>query len=153
MKEFRHRFRVAAPLDDVTAFHRDTRALKFLTPPPVYVQFHHVEPVGENSRSEFTMWVGPVPIRWVALHTEYDPKKGFVDTQVDGPFQRWVHQHSFSAVDEGTTEVSDSIQAELGAHPFWKLVGGFMWISLPLLFTYRAWVTRRRLENRNSKQD
>jgi ligand-binding SRPBCC domain-containing protein len=150
MRQFKHRFRVRASLEDVAEFHSNPRALKLLTPPPIYVQFHAVAPLAENSSSEFTMWVGPFPVRWTALHTEYDPLKGFVDTQVKGPFKRWNHRHYFAVVDEKTTEIRDSIEAELGEGLVMRLVSGFMWFGLPLLFAYRAWITRKQLQNKEA---
>ena len=66
MPVFDFTFSVRAPLQAVAAFHHDTRALKRLTPPPVFVQIHSMEPLAEGSRSEFSMWFGPVPLRWVA---------------------------------------------------------------------------------------
>lgn len=145
MKQFTHRTRVKAPLATVAAFHHDSRALKRLTPPPVYVQLHRVEPLGENSIADFTLWMGPLPVRWVAVHTEVDPQTGFVDRQVRGPYAYWVHRHSFEPQDAGTTDVIDEIQAEFG-EGFWGLLSRFMWLNLSLMFAYRGWVTRRAIE-------
>ena len=75
MQTFNHSLVVPVSLEEVAAFHKDTNTLKALTPPPVFVQIHKVEPLAENSISEFTMWVGPIPLRWVALHTQVDPQR------------------------------------------------------------------------------
>ena len=146
MKPFSHRFQVRAPLERVAEFHHEAGVLKLLTPPPLFLQFHELQPLGEGSISDFTMWVGPLPIRWVATHSEVDPLHGFTDTQVRGPFERWVHRHSFIKEDDNVTEVVDEIQAQPGRHPFWYLVSWFMRLTLPLLFAYRAWRTRKALE-------
>jgi ligand-binding SRPBCC domain-containing protein len=58
-----------------------------------------------------------------------------------------VHRHSFASVDATTTEVIDEVQAELSPHWLWRIVGGGMWLTLPLLFAYRGWRTRRVLEH------
>lgn len=92
------------------------------------------------------MWLGPLPVRWVAVHTQVDPDQGFTDTQERGPFQSWVHRHSFESIDEETIEVVDDIQAEPSSHLFWGLISRLMWLNLPYLFWYRAWATRRQLE-------
>lgn len=144
IKRFRHRFHVRAPVQLVAQFHRDSRALKQLTPPPVFVQLHRADPLAENSITDFTMWLGPLPVRWVAVHTEVDPLRGFQDSQVRGPFARWEHRHSFLPLDETATEIIDEIQAEF-AGGFWGLIGRFMWFNLPVMFAYRGWVTRRAL--------
>jgi ligand-binding SRPBCC domain-containing protein len=124
----------------VAEFHNDTSALRRLSPPPMIVQFNDVEPLAEGSVADFTMWLGPVPIRWVAVHSEVS-SAGFVDTQQKGPFKAWRHQHQFHALDEHTTEVIDTIDAEYG-----NLISRFMWLNLPVLFAYRGWRTRQTLE-------
>jgi ligand-binding SRPBCC domain-containing protein len=146
MKRYSHSFRVQAPLGRVAEFHHDTRALKYLTPPPLIVNFNELQPLAEDSVADFTMWFGPLPIRWVAAHSDVDPNAGFTDTQVAGPFETWVHRHSFLALDENNTEVRDEIQGQPSRHPFWGLVSRIMWLNLPILFAYRAWRTRRALE-------
>lgn len=85
MPVFDTSFTVPAPLQKVAEFHRDTRALKRLTPPPVFVQIHSMEPLAEGSRSVFTMWFGPLPLRWTAIHSNVDTMHGFTDTQEKGP--------------------------------------------------------------------
>ncbi len=146
MKHFSHNFNVQAPLMRVAEFHRDTRALKYLTPPPLIVRFNNLQPLAEGSIADFTMWFGPLPIRWVARHSEVDLASGFTDTQISGPFKTWIHKHSFKRLDDNSTEVCDIIQAQPASHPFWGLVSRLMWLNLPLLFAYRAWRTRKALE-------
>ncbi len=135
-------------MERVAAFHHGSRALQQLTPPPLFVQLHDIQPLGENSKVDFTMWLGPLPVRWVAAHSNIDRLHGFTDTQVQGPFAHWVHRHEFRAIDEETTEILDEIQAEPGEHPFWGLVSWFMWLSLPILFAYRGWAVRRAVEKK-----
>ena len=140
MKQYRHTFQVNAPLAAVADFHRSTAALRQLSPPPMIVQFHRIEPMADGSISDFTMWLGPVPIRWVAVHSDVSDQEGFTDSQQSGPFRTWVHRHTFRAIDATTTEVVDEIQAEPG-----NLISRFMWLNLPILFAYRGWKTRRVL--------
>jgi len=146
MKSFKHRFQVRASLTRVAEFHHDTRALKQLTPPPLIVQFKDLQPLGEGSIADFTMWFGPLPIHWVAKHSEVDRLSGFTDTQITGPFEQWIHRHSFIALDEHLTEVHDHIKAQPGKGLIRGLVSRFMWFNLPILFAYRAWRTKRALE-------
>jgi ligand-binding SRPBCC domain-containing protein len=94
---------------------------------------------------DFTMWAGPVPVRWVARIEDVSPE-GFTDRQVKGPFTRWQHRHSFVALDERTTEVVDVVEAEVKKHPWWGPIGASMWAGLPALFAYRARKTRELLE-------
>jgi ligand-binding SRPBCC domain-containing protein len=143
MLSFVHRTRVEAPLEAVAVFHKDAKALKHLTPPPVFVQMHRVEPLTEASVADFTLWLGPLPVHWVASHHNVDPLRGFTDVQADGPFATWTHRHTFIPVNDTVTEVVDEVQAEYGRHSFWGLVSRLIWLNLPLMFAYRGLVTRR----------
>jgi len=117
-----------------------------ITPPPMIVRVHRAPSrMGSGDEMDFTLWAGPVPLHWVA-RTENVSPDGFTDRQVRGPFGQWVHRHSFVQVDERTTDVLDEVTVELRAHPLWGPVGLGMWLTLPLLFAFRAWKTKRILE-------
>ncbi|WP_060687192.1 SRPBCC family protein [Ardenticatena maritima] len=141
---FEHTFIVHAPLEQVAAFHYAPDAFRRLTPPLLPVQVHHAEPLADGSTTEFTLWLGPLPVRWVARHRHVGPR-GFTDEQVRGPFRQWIHRHTFEPIDAHTTRVRDTIEAAFHSHPFWALVGRLIWWGQPLLFQYRAWATQQAL--------
>ena len=155
MRSFTNRTMVQASLEAVAAFHRDSQTLKALTPPPIFVQLHQVEPLAEGSLADFTLWIGPLPVRWTAVHSDVDPLYGFTDTQALGPYETWVHRHTFEAVTVDSTDVVDEIRANFGSGIFNGLVSRLMWWGLPLLFAYRGWVTRReaRRVQKGAKDD
>jgi ligand-binding SRPBCC domain-containing protein len=144
---FHHRFTVAAPLSVVRDFHSRSASMGAITPPPVIVQVHHApEQLAEGDEMDFTMWLGPLPIRWRARIEQVTPVS-FVDRQIEGPFAQWVHLHSFAPLDERRTEVVDDLEIKTSSHRFWRLVGWGMQLNLPVLFAYRQWKTRRLLEH------
>lgn len=147
MPVFDYRFVVSAPLDAVRDFHRDTRALKRLTPPPVFVRLHRVEPLAEGSVSEFTLWVGPLPLRWTAVHRGVSDR-GFTDVQVTGPAAKWEHTHSFVPLDAGHTEIREHIEYEHAGGAM-GLVTRILFAKANLLgmFFYRSLVTRWHLRS------
>ena len=151
MRRFDYTFLVRAPLSAVAELHRDTHALQWLTPPPVRVQIHYVEPLAEGSTSDFTLWFGFLPIRWTARHSSVDAEHGFTDTQVHGPMQHWVHTHTFSEAGEGCSRVTEHIEYEhfSGAKGLLSRLL-FTPIGLRLTFWYRRFATCRRLEKRNA---
>jgi hypothetical protein len=117
-----------------------------ITPPPVIIRVHHAPPVlRDGDEMDFTMWLGPLPIHWLAAIEAVSPD-GFTDRQLSGPFAQWIHHHHFTPVDEHTTAVVDEINLSLHSHPLWWLVGMGMRLGLPVLFAYRAWKTRRYLQ-------
>ncbi|MEZ4771200.1 MAG: hypothetical protein R2844_22620 [Caldilineales bacterium] len=147
---YQHRFRVQAPVEVVAAFHSRSAAMGIITPPPLVTQVHRApELVAVGESMEFTLWMGPLPMRWVAGFEDVTPT-GFVDRMVRGPVRRWQHRHSFVAIDKRTTDVVDEVEIELRAHPFWGPVGLAMALNLPLLFAYRGWQTRRLLNSLRS---
>ena len=179
---YHHRFLVKAPQAAVADFHRHSNSMGAITPPPVVVRVHHAPAVlCEGDQMDFTMWLGPLPIHWVARIEQITPVS-FVDRQLSGPFGAWEHLHTYVEVlappapqswgekettaapqswgeeetnatlnswgeeQAPTTVVIDQVTAEFSRHWFWRLVGLGMWVSLPMLFAYRGWKTRRILE-------
>jgi len=144
MKIFSNSFRVKAPIQAVADFHSSTTALKRLTPFPVIVQIHHLEPLGEGSIAEFTMWFGPFPVRWTARHVNFDPLYGFTDIQKKGPMMQWQHTHTFTEVTAEVTEVQDQIEYEYapGLKGLWTRIL-YAPIMLRFLFLFRAKVTQK----------
>ncbi len=147
MQTISDRFRVNAPLEAVAFFHRDTRALKLLTPPPILVQIHRTEPLANGSLSEFTLWFVPLPVRWLAVHSQVDPQSGFTDIQMRGPMKYWEHSHHWEPVGPAATMMEEKIRFEYPS----GLQGIFARImfALPLLklmLLYRKWVIRRSAE-------
>lgn len=144
MPTFYFEFTVDAPVTAVSDFHHDPRALKRLAPPPMVMQLREVEPLAEGSIAKFTMWVGPLPIHWTAVHTDVNAN-GFTDTQVlgEGPASYWKHTHRYTAVSPHQTHQTEKIEYEHGTG-FYGVLTRILFAkpSLYLLFTYRKWATR-----------
>ena len=145
MPVFDFSFTVAAPLQVVRDFHHDTSALKRLTPPPTIVQLHEIEPLEEGSISKFTLWVGPLPLRWTAEHRDVT-EHGFTDVQTAGPAKRWEHTHTFTPLSDQCTQIKEHIEFNHKSG-FWGIVTRILFArpNLYLMFTYRKWMTRWHL--------
>ncbi len=145
---YKHRFRVKAPLAEVAEFHSQSASMGDITPPPAVVKVHQAPTrLDDGDEMDFTIWLGPLPVRWKA-RIEDVSATGFVDRQLEGPFRCWTHRHVFKSIDEQTTEVVDEIEFKLAKHPVRGIMGLGMSLSLPFLFAYRGWKTRRLLKNR-----
>jgi len=148
---YKHRFQVEAPLAAVAEFHAQSASMGAITPPPVVVRIHRAPArLDDGDEMDFTMWLGPLPLNWLARMEDVSPN-GFTDRQLRGPFREWIHRHTFAPVDETTTAVVDEIELELRAELWWALVGLGMWLSLPLLFAYRGWKTRRLIQAQQNR--
>lgn len=152
MLTFDYPFSVNAPLAAVTQLHRDTRALKKLTPPPIFVQIHSYEPLAEGSRAEFTLWFGPLPLHWQAVHSNVN-EHGFTDTQVRGPLAFWQHTHRFIALAPDRTQISEHIRYahKPGLWGWWTRLL-FSRPGLYLLFSARKWLTRWHLARQQKRR-
>lgn len=143
MPVFESRFTVAVPVEFLTQFHFQPGILKRLTPPMTYMQVHRFDPLANGSVADFTIWMGPVPVHWVAEHSEVSATR-FIDTHTAGPMKYWKHTHTLTAIDDNTSEVHDHIEYEhhTGLRGLWSRLL-FPRIALFTLFRYRRWVTQR----------
>ena len=140
---------IRTTLDDMIAFHNDPAALAKLSPPPIFMQMHEDN---RTSLSEgdlkFTLWLGPIPIKWHAQHEPGPTPHSFADRQLSGPMAHWRHEHIFTETAEGI-QLTDRVTI---AHRkgIQDLLTRFMFDGIPLriLFFYRHLRTRMALEKR-----
>ena len=147
MLSFRYSSLINAPVNRVWEFHERPDILTLLTPPwqPVEV-LRREGGLGVGAISEFRLWLGPIPIDWLARHTECEPYQYFVDEQIKGPMQSWVHRHQFQG-ENGQTRLTDSINYELlTGTPLETILG--LWVNSRLeeMFRYRHQVTKKECE-------
>ncbi len=141
--------RINASPEVVFRFHEDPDALRQLIPP-----WENMD-VAESARSllpgstvVLRGRLGVLPIRWVAVHTEYDPPHLFADLQESGPFAWWYHRHRFLDDGEGGTILRDEVEylAPLGL--IGRQRGGrLIRRKLERMFAYRHETTRRLIES------
>ena len=149
MPHFLKETRIAATPAEVFAFHERPEALETLTPPwesmRVETTDHSLAP---GSRVVLRGRVGPVPVRWVAVHTVLEPPHLFVDVQESGPFAKWVHRHEFLDDGKGGTLLRDDVDYEVPLGFLGRWFGGwFVRRKLARMFEYRHDVTRRMIES------
>jgi len=140
---------IQATPDVVFRFHESPGALVHLIPPWENMQV--VESAGSlqpGSRVVLLGRVGPIPIRWEAIHTEYEPPHLFADRQESGPFAKWYHRHYFKDDGHGGTILRDEVEyaPPLGCIGRW-LGGWLIRQKLDQMFAYRHETTRRLIES------
>lgn len=85
---------------------------------------------------------GPIPLKWVAEHTEYERGHMFRDVQRKGPFAKWDHQHRFEVESDGTSVLIDEVDYALPLGPVGKLLRGrYVRDKLEAMFAFRHHVT------------
>lgn len=146
-KTFEHRSQIPSSVQALVDFHADPRALSQLSMPPTFIQVLHDERTSLTAgQITFRLWLGPLPVRWVAEHTSGTTETSFIDRMVEGPMAQWEHHHIFEAVEDGAVLVD---RISLVHKPglvglFTRLV--FDGLPLRVLFMYRHWRTRRALQ-------
>jgi ligand-binding SRPBCC domain-containing protein len=155
MLTFHYSSLVDAPVETVWAFYERPDILTLLTPPWQPVQVIRREGgLGPGAESEFRLWLGPIPVPWVAQHTdEYEPYRLFTDIQVIGPLEAWTHRHRFIP-ENGQTRLVDEISFALPAG--WlsePLIGSFVNQRLTDMFRYRHQVTQRQARSTQANSE
>ena len=103
--------RLPFPATAVYAWHARPGALERLTPPwERVVVLSRTGGLGDGGRTVLRVGLGPVGLRWVALHRDHLPGQEFVDEQVEGPFAHWVHLHRFTPDGESACRVTDRVE-------------------------------------------
>ncbi len=147
---YSRRFLVRVALGTAVDFHRAASSLKSITPPFFFMSdLVAPDPLQEGSLLSFRLWLGPLPVRWQS-RIENMNAAGFDDIQVSGPFESWVHTHSFEAASPASCWIMDQVEFRLRRHLLWSPVGLLMAIGLPFLFAYREWKTKSMLERSNT---
>ncbi|MFN7450609.1 MAG: TIGR01777 family oxidoreductase [Pirellula sp.] len=97
--------------------------------------------------------IGPVPVRWNAEHTIFDPPSHFQDIQLSGPFSKWVHDHLFDAIDDRHSKLTDRVDFRSKfPGPLDWLTAGFIRSKVESMFRYRHQTTEQDLKLYNSLQ-
>ena len=126
------------------AYHERRGALERLIPPWKNVTVESSDgSLKPGSNVILRMKEGPLSLRWVAEHTQYEPPHLFADVQRSGPFSHWLHEHRFAPAGFDGCVLRDQISYKVPA----GAVGAFLAGSkahgeIETMFAYRHRVTR-----------
>jgi ligand-binding SRPBCC domain-containing protein len=127
--------RVERPLEEVFGFFSDPRNLTTIT--PEWLQFKILTPapveMAEGTLIDYSLRLHGIPVTWQSKITYWEPPFCFIDEQVRGPYQKWVHTHTFTR-DVGGTRVSDDVRyAVFGG----ALIRRFIDADIRKIFSFR----------------
>jgi uncharacterized protein (TIGR01777 family) len=140
MPEFSRTTRLPASAWEAFRWHARPGALERLTPPWEEVSvLDRTGGIAEpGSRVSLTTRIGPFRKRWVAEHKDFVEGRMFRDVQVEGPFSRWEHTHTFRPEAADACTLEDRVDYALpGGWLGRTLGGGAVRRRLQRIFSYR----------------
>ena len=110
MHQFSTAVTIAAPIEEVYAFHRVTKNLKSISTPEVAVVILKQETSFEGEVLTLSLrWRGFVRSKWVVRIDTSDRPNTLVDVQVKGPFKAFRHARNFRSLSPTETELTDEV--------------------------------------------
>ena len=76
-------------------------------------------------------------MKWRSEITVWDRPNEFVDEQRIGPYKQWIHQHTFTEIDAGSTSIEDEVRYRLPLEPLGDIAQFFVDRELKYIFDYR----------------
>lgn len=142
--EFQTELWVPEEQEQVFSFFADAANLDAITPPWLHFKIVTPMPVAmhEGTFIDYRLRVRGMWFKWKTRINEWVPSVRFVDEQVQGPYQLWIHEHTFHSQNGGTV-VRDKVRY---ATPLDSVV--HRWLVRPdirRIFEFRAKALQKRL--------
>ena len=133
-------------IDDVFPFFCDVLNLERITPPELHFCILTPYPVeiSKGTVVDYRLRLYGIPLRWRSEITTWNPPYKFVDQQVLGPYNTWIHSHLFYEHD-CSTRIEDTVHYRLPLWPFSELVAPLVHHQLGRIFRYREEAIRDAL--------
>ena len=100
-----------APARELFDWHARPGAFERLNPPfePVEI-LERSGGIAPGARTVLRILLGPVPTRWVGVHTALEDGRSFADRQESGPFALWEHVHRMLPDGETRSVLEDDVR-------------------------------------------
>jgi ligand-binding SRPBCC domain-containing protein len=142
----RTRVLLPRPIDQVFPFFAAAENLARITPPELGFIVRTPAPIDMRVGAliDYTIKLWGAPLRWRTEITRWNPPRDFEDTQVRGPYAKWVHRHTFTPAGVETL-MEDEVRYRLPFGPAGRLAHVVVRRQLQRIFTYREQVIRSLL--------
>ena len=131
---------IPCSVDNLFDYHTRNGVLERLIPPwsglNLVIQ---IGGINNDALSIFRINFGPLSFQWIAKHFGYIHNKQFQDEMIKGPFQKWIHTHSFIPQGLNQCVIEDKIDytpkyGKIGSSIIQKRIQNY----LEQLFLYRS---------------
>ena len=135
---------VPRPVSEVFPFFAAAENLERITPPELGFQIRSTLPITmcTGALIDYRVTLHGIPMKWRTEITLWDPPSSFRDTQLIGPYSKWVHTHRFIEENGGTT-IFDQVVYALPFGPLGRIVHPLIRRQLRRIFDYRQSVLKR----------
>lgn len=133
------------PLDELFPFFSRPENLGLITPPQMHFRITEIpDRIEEGALIRYRLRVGPAPIRWTTRIDAWEDGVRFVDSQLEGPYSSWWHEHSFRPEGDRTV-MTDRVFYAPPLGPLGRFANAvFIANELKGVFGYRTAVMRLR---------
>jgi ligand-binding SRPBCC domain-containing protein len=148
---FERSVEIAAPVEDVFAFHLDTRNAASISPRGTRItDVTGRFPVMPGAIVTMRMRQRPSPVAttWRVRIAAVEPPHRVVDVAERSPFRAWRHEHLFQPLGPGRTLMTDRVTYRLPLGPLGHLAAPVVRRQLAHAFAERHRLTRDLLEAR-----
>jgi ligand-binding SRPBCC domain-containing protein len=125
-------------IHETFAFFADASNLEKITPAELYFNILTPQPIEitEGTEIDYRLRLYGVRLKWRSRITNWSPPHRFVDEQVHGPYNLWVHNHRFHE-ENGSTTIMDEVWYRLPLYPFGEVVYPIVSGLLHRIFHFR----------------
>jgi len=138
--------RLPLQIDEVFSFFCDVLNLERITPPELRFRILTPQPIeiAEGVTVDYELHLYGIPLKWRSEITVWEPPYRFVDEQIVGPYNLWIHTHRFCE-DSGAILIDDNVCYRLPLWPLGEIAFPLVDYQLRRIFKYRQNAIREAL--------
>ena len=111
---YAHQTQMPLPASELFDWHTRAGAFERLSPPWVNMEIaERTGGIENGAKVVLLIKQGPVEIKWVLAHKDFEQGHQFKDYQISGPFSSWEQTHACEPVDSSTSLLNDVVHFEL----------------------------------------
>ncbi len=108
---FKQEIHIPDLLETVFHFFSNAENLNRLTPP--HLDFEILTPLpiimAKGTLIDYQLKIYKMPVKWKTEIIAWEPPYRFIDSQLKGPYRKWIHEHKFESVGD-ETKMTDTVE-------------------------------------------